>query len=244
MSMLSEREALSRASHELRTPLNAILGFGQLLALDPLSDAQRHSVEQIIAGGRHLLSLVEDLLDLSAVRDLSVCPVELTEEIAHVVALCRPLAAERSLTMHVEHPDPTDPALAADADPRRLKQILLNLISNAVKYNRPGGSLTISAQPDGDEHVSITVTDTGRGLTEAELACLFVPFERLGAASRGIEGNGLGLALSRALAEAMGGTIEVDSTPGEGSSFTLRLPASVHPTSPCRATDRQLAGVA
>ncbi|MGH2881755.1 MAG: sensor histidine kinase [Solirubrobacteraceae bacterium] len=239
--MLSDREALSRASHELRTPLNAILGFGQLLALDPLSDAQRDSVEQIIAGGRHLLSLVEGLLDLSSVGELSIVPVTVAEEIAHAVALSRPLAAERSLTVEVEVLEPT---LIAHADPRRLKQILLNLISNAVKYNRPGGSLTVRARPDGDDHVSIEVSDTGRGLTEAELARLFVPFERLDAAQEGIEGNGLGLALSRALAEAMGGTIEVASTPDEGSVFTLRLPATVQPVSPPSGTNRQLVGVA
>ncbi len=238
--MLSDREALSRASHELRTPLNAILGFGQLLALDPLSDVQRHSVEQIIAGGRHLLSLVEDLLDLSDVRELSIGPVELAEEIAHAVALCRPLAAERSLTVDVET---LQPALIAHADPRRLKQILLNLISNAIKYNRPGGSLTLRVRPDGDDRVSIEVSDTGRGLTEAELARLFVPFERLDAARRGIEGNGLGLALSRTLAEAMGGTIAVASTPGEGSVFTLRLPGHLPPGTPSSHTTRQLAGV-
>ncbi|MBV9803203.1 MAG: HAMP domain-containing histidine kinase [Solirubrobacterales bacterium] len=239
--MLSDREALSRASHELRTPLNAILGFGQLLALDPLSDGQRHSVEQIIAGGRHLLSLVEDLLDLSSVGELSIGPVMVAEEIAHAVALSRPLAAERSLAVDVEVLEPT---LTAHVDARRLQQILLNLISNAIKYNRPGGSLTVHARPDGDDRVSIEVRDTGRGLTEAELARLFVPFERLDAARRGIEGNGLGLALSRALAEAMDGTIEVASTPDEGSVFTLRLPASSQPGTPPRGTERQLAGVA
>ncbi len=238
--MLSDREALTRASHELRTPLNAILGFGQLLALDPLSDSQRHSVEQIIAGGRHLLSLVEDLLDLSGVRELSIAPVDVVEEIEHAVALCRPLAAERSLTVNVEVLEPT---LTTLADHRRLKQILLNLISNAVKYNRPGGSLTTCVRPDGEDHVCIDVSDTGPGLTEAELARLFVPFERLDAAGRGIEGNGLGLALSRVLAQAMGGTIEVSSTPDEGSVFTLRLPAVPQPGTPAALTVRQLAGV-
>jgi signal transduction histidine kinase len=220
MSMLSDREALSRASHELRTPLHAILGFGQLLALDPLNDSQRHSVEQIIAGGRHLLSLIEDLLDLSRVGELSTGPVDVGEEIAHAVALCDPLTAERSLTVNLELPD--EP-LGALADRRRLKQILLNLVSNAIKYNHPGGAVTLRASAEGQD-VRIDVIDTGRGMTQTELGRLFVPFERLDAARRGIEGTGLGLAVAKTLAEAMGGTIESASTPGQGSVFTLRLP--------------------
>jgi signal transduction histidine kinase len=219
--MLSDRAALSRASHELRTPLQAILGFSQLLALDSLNESQRHSVEQIIAGGRHLLSLIEDLLDLSRVGELSTDLVEVGEEIAHAIALCRPLAAEHSLTVNVELPE--DPVRVL-ADRRRLKQILLNLISNAIKYNRPRGVVTLRVSADPDQEVRIDVIDTGRGMTEAELHRVFVPFERLDAARRGIEGNGLGLAVSKTLAEAMGGTIEVASTPGEGTVFALRLP--------------------
>lgn len=219
--MLSNREALSRASHELRTPLQAILGFSQLLALDQLNDSQRHSVEQIIAGGRHLLTLIEDLLDLSHVGELTIGPVDASEEIAHAVALCRPLAAERSLTLQLELP--VRP-LSTLADPRRLKQILLNLISNAIKYNRPGGRLTVRAGTDLEDRVRIEVIDTGAGMTEDELARLFVPFERLDAARRGIDGNGLGLAVSKTLAEAMDGAIDVDSTPGKGTTFALRLP--------------------
>ena len=220
--MLSDRQALSRASHELRTPLNAILGHGQLLALDSLNESQRDSVEQIIAGGRHLLALVEDLLDLSRAGDLSTDPVEIREEIARAVALCRPLATERSLTVNLDLP--VEP-LRALTDRRRLTQILLNLISNAIKYNRPGGTLTLRADQGRDGQVRIEVIDTGLGITTAELDRLFVPFERLDAARRGIEGNGLGLAVSKAQAEAMGGTIEAASTPGAGSVFTLRLPS-------------------
>src|SRR5581483_6837355 len=209
--MLSNREALSRASHELRTPLNAILGFGQLLAVDSLNESQRHSVEQIIAGGRHLLSLIEDLLDFSRVGELSTDRVDVGEEITHTVALCRPLAAERSLTVNVELPE--EP-LHALADPRRLKQVLLNLLSNAIKYNRPGGTVTLRATAGPDRQVQIEVIDTGHGMTTAELDRLFVPFERLDAATRGIEGNGLGLAVSKTLTEAMDGTIEAASASG------------------------------
>ena len=237
--MLSNREALSRASHELRTPLQAILGFGQLLALDPLNESQRHSVEQIIAGGRHLLTLIEDLLDLSRVGELSSDPVEVGDEIAHAVALCRPLTTEGALTVHLDLPD--EP-LHALADRRRLKQVLLNLISNAIKYNRPGGTLTVRASTE-DDDVRIEVIDTGLGMSQADLGRLFVPFERLDAARRGIEGNGLGLAVSKALAEAMGGTIEAASTAGEGSVFSLRLAGAETSDERCATPERVLAGV-
>jgi signal transduction histidine kinase len=227
MSMFSSNEALSRVSHEFRTPLNAILGFGELLALDQLSESQRHSVEQILAGGRHLLALVEDLMDLSRVGagnlDLEPAPVELHHEIAQTIALTGPLAAEKSLTVDVEV---AAGPLYAHADRRRLKQVLLNLISNAIKYNRPGGSITLGLAADGEDDIRIEVRDSGFGMTRAQLRRLFVPFERLDAAIHGIEGNGLGLALSKALTEAMGGAIEVASTPGDGSVFTVRLPAA------------------
>jgi signal transduction histidine kinase len=229
--MFSSTEALSRASHELRTPLNAVLGFAQLLALDELSDSQRHSVEQILAGGRHLLELVEELLDLSRLGadalEVSSSRLEIGDEIAQAVALCRPLAADKSLSLGVEAgPEP----VWALADRRRLGQILLNLISNAINYNRPGGSVTLRIGADREDSVRVEVSDTGIGMTQAQLARLFVPFERLDAPRHGIEGNGLGLALSRALADAMGGTIEVVSTPGSGSTFTLVLP----PAAPAR----------
>ncbi len=223
--MFSNRQALSRASHELRTPLNAILGFGQLLALDELNESQRHSVDQIMAGGRHLLALVEDLLDVSRLESdgLELRPVEITAQIENALSLCGPLAADASLTVTV---DCGDEPLWATADPRRLKQILLNLISNAIKYNRPGGWITVRARQD-NEGVRLDVVDSGIGMTYQQLTRLFVPFERLDAPSRGIEGNGLGLAVSKTLVEAMDGSIDVASTPGTGSVFSVRLLAAV-----------------
>lgn len=223
--MFSDRDALTRVSHEFRTPLNAILGFGQLLALDDLSDSQRHGVEQILAGGRHLLALVEDLLDLCRVGAgngfLSLEPVDVAREIGDAVTLCGPLAAERSLQVTV---DVGEEPLWAMADSRRLKQVLLNLISNAVKYNRWGGALTLRARRAGLDGIRLDVIDTGLGMTEDQLDRLFRPFERLDAPSRGIEGNGLGLAMSKALVEAMGGAIDVASAPGRGSTFTVLIP--------------------
>jgi signal transduction histidine kinase len=220
--VFSTNEALSRISHELRNPLNAILGFGQLLALEELSDSQRHSVEQILAGGRHLMGLVEDVLDLSRAADgnleLSEERVDTRDEVAQAATLCGPLAAEKSLTLRVEAGQ--EPVWAL-ADQRRLKQVLLNLISNAINYNRPGGSITLRAAPDGDEHVRIEVIDTGVGMSADQLGRLFTPFDRLGI--RGVEGNGLGLVVCKALVEAMGGSIHVVSSPGAGSLFSLRL---------------------
>ena len=223
--MFSNSEALSQASHELRTPLNAILGFGQLLALDELSDSQRYAVEQIMAGGRHLLALIEDLLDLSRLdaSGLELAPVEVGAQIVEAVSLCAPLATSESLTITADADEGT---LWALADPRRLKQVLLNLISNAIKYNRPGGSITVRARPDGPECLRVDVIDTGPGMTGRQLARLFQPFERLDAAARGIEGNGLGLTVSKSLLEAMLGTIDVASNPGTGSVFSVRLLAT------------------
>jgi signal transduction histidine kinase len=235
--MFANSQALSRASHELRTPLNAILGFGQLLALDELNDSQRHSVDQIMAGGRHLLALIEDLLDVSRpdAAGLNLAPVDIAAQIEEAVALCQPLAASESLNVTV---DTGDEPLSALADARRLKQVLLNLISNAIKYNRPGGSITICARPDGVDGVRIDVIDSGVGMSYQQLVRLFQPFERLDAPVRGIEGNGLGLAVSKSLVEAMNGTIDVASNPGAGSVFSVRLlagaavSAGAHPSEP------------
>ena len=230
-SVLSTDEALSRVSHEFRNPLNAILAFGQLLAREELSESQRHSVDQILAGGRHLLALAEDLLDLSRLAagnlELSTDPVDARDEIAQAVALCGPLAAEGSVTLSVEAgPGP----VWARADHRRLKQVLLNLVSNAINYNRPGGSIVLRTTLEDDDRVRIDVVDTGVGMTADQLARLFTPFDRLDAPLRGIEGNGLGLVVSKALMEAMGGSITAVSTHGSGSVFSLRLPAAgAHP---------------
>jgi len=242
--VFSSQEALSRVSHELRNPVCAILAFGQLLERDELSESQRESVEQILAGGRHLLAMLEDVLDLSRVASdhlaLSERPVDVADEIAQAAALCGPLAAERSLELSVE---PGEQPLRTLADRRRLKQVLLNLISNAIKFNRAGGSITLRATSEPDGRVCIDVIDTGAGMTAEQVSRLFAPFERLDAADRGVEGNGLGLAVSKALAEAMGGSLDVTSTPGAGSVFTLRLPPAAAPPRPLerrRRADRLL----
>jgi signal transduction histidine kinase/ActR/RegA family two-component response regulator len=223
----SKSEFLSRMSHELRTPLNAVLGFGQLLELDALTESQSESVQQIVKGGRHLLELINEVLDISRIETgnlaLSPEPVLVEDVIADALSLMRPLAEHRAITLS-SHAAPADAAHVL-ADRQRLNQILLNLVSNAIKYNHEGGSVTVSSEYRGDHHIRISVADTGPGIATADLSRLFVPFERLGAERTGTEGAGVGLALSRHLAEAMGGTLEMSSTVDEGCQFWVELAA-------------------
>jgi PAS domain S-box-containing protein len=220
----AKSEYLSRMSHELRTPLNAILGFAQLLELDDLHDEQRDNLGHIMSGARHLLSLINEVLDIAAIEAgrlaLSLEPVPLADVAAETVSLIRPLADQNSIVV-------VSPDVACSThvlgDRQRLKQVLLNLLSNAVKYNREGGSVELSCAPVADDRLRIKVTDTGLGIPPEALARLFVPFERVGRQS-GIEGTGLGLPLSKRLAEAMGGTLDLTSAPGQGSTFWIELP--------------------
>ena len=221
----AKSEFLSRMSHDLRTPLNAVLGFAQLLDMDNLSADQRESVTQILEAGRHLLDLMNEVLDISRIESgnlsLSPEPVAVAEIVEQVVRLMRPLGAAQ----HVEVT--ALPTAAQDchvrADRQRLTQILLNLMSNAIKYNREGGRVTVSCEDAGNGRVRINIADTGAGIRPEKLALLFTPFERLGAEQTGIEGTGLGLALSRGLAEAMGGKLGVSSEVDRGSTFWVEL---------------------
>jgi signal transduction histidine kinase/CheY-like chemotaxis protein len=216
---------LSSTSHELRTPLNAVLGFTQLLQLAELGDEDRDSVERILAAGRHLLSLINELIDIARIESgefsLSVEPVLVPLLVEEACQLMTPLAAERSITITHEC---SHPELAALADRQRMCQILVNLISNAVKYNRFGGAITINCEALGADQVALVVADTGPGLSEADLRRIFVPFDRLGAEQSGIEGTGIGLPLARAFAMAMNGELSAASTPGQGTAFTVTLP--------------------
>jgi signal transduction histidine kinase/ActR/RegA family two-component response regulator len=219
---------LSSTSHEIRTPLNAILGFTQLLQLSDLSAEDRDGVERILAAGRHLLALINELIDIARIESgelsLSVEPVlvrPLAEETCQLMAA---LAADRSIAISLCSPEP---GLAVLADQQRLRQILVNLVNNGIKYNRRGGAVSIACQADGDRQVSLVVTDTGPGILPADLERIFAPFERLGAEQTGIEGSGIGLPLARALAEAMAGQLTASSVHGEGSTFTVTLPRAV-----------------
>jgi len=219
----AKSEFLSRMSHELRTPLNAILGFGQILQRQDMGAAQRESVDYILKGGRHLLGLINEVLDLSRVEagrtDLSIEPVPVAEVLDESLAMVRHAAADRGIELQ------ENLGLFADvyvrADRQRLKQVLINLLSNAVKYNRPQGRIAVRAHDDG-ETLRIAVEDTGLGISEEGLAKLFTPFERLNAGLN-VEGTGLGLFLAQKLVSAMGGTLTVESEPGKGSTFSVEL---------------------
>ena len=227
----AKSEFLSRMSHELRTPLNAILGFGQLLERQNPTKPQRARVEHIMSAGRHLLKLINEVLDLSRIEaghlQLSVEPVAVAEVLEEALDLMRPLAAQRTMQLSVDAL--LDKDLHVLADRQRLKQVLLNLLTNAVKYTAVGGQVSVSLQQSNLAKTRLVVTDTGAGIATEKLARLFTPFDRLGVEPSGVEGTGLGLALCQRLMHAMGGDIGVDSTVGKGSAFWIELPATDSP---------------
>ncbi|MCU0773575.1 MAG: PAS domain S-box protein [Ideonella sp.] len=225
----AKSDFLSRMSHELRTPLNAMLGFAQLLELDqrsPLSDAQRPWVSQIQQAGWHLLEMINDVLDLSRIESgtlrLQLEPIDIREQVDASAALIERDALRRGLTLST-HIDPAAARVVGDAT--RVKQILTNLLTNAVKYNRDGGRIELTTRLAADGHrVEIDVSDTGLGMTDEQLAHLFEPFNRLGRERTSTEGTGIGLVISRRLAELMDGLLTARSRSGEGSRFVLSLP--------------------
>jgi PAS domain S-box-containing protein len=217
---------LSRMSHELRTPLNAVLGFSQLLLAtergDDAATAQRRAqLAHIERAGQHLLSLISDVLDLSSLEGgevrIRLQPVDLAALVLQTLPMVQRASDQRGIVLHSDVPP-----LTVLADPVRLRQALLNVLSNAVKYNRPGGAVQVQAQREGAT-VALQVADTGPGLTDQQQRQLFEPFNRLGAEHQGIEGTGIGLAIVKTLMERMQGGVQVHSTPGQGSVFTLRL---------------------
>lgn len=233
---LAKTRFLSRTSHELRTPLNAILGFAQLLESNLQSTPHAAHVEQILVAGRHLLMLIDEVLDIARIESgemrLSLEPQALQELLQEVLELFSPLATQQQISLHLL---PVAEPVHVLADRQRLRQVLINLVSNAIKYNRPGGSVQVSIEPS-DTQVSIRVRDTGPGIRAELLPRLFAPFERLDAEQAGVEGTGLGLAVSRQLMLRMQGEIDVQSTPGQGSTFSLQLMPALapagHPATP------------
>ena len=229
----AKSEFLSRMSHELRTPLNAMLGFAQLLEIDqrhPLTPAQRPWVGQIQQAGWHLLEMINDVLDLSRIEAdnlrLQTTTLELPEIVTATVALVASDAERRGIRISQDLAPGTS-VLMGDAT--RVKQILTNLLSNAVKYNVDGGRVHVASRLATAEMVEVSVTDTGMGMTPEQMEQLFRPFNRLGRERTALQGTGIGLVISRRLAELMGGSIRVKSVPGEGSSFILRLPKAIDP---------------
>jgi len=194
----AKSEFLSRMSHELRTPLNAILGFGQLLERQNPTPLQRNRIQHVINAGRHLLGLINEVLDISRIEagrmQLSLEPVCVDEAIAETLDLMRPLANEREITLAADVD--LDSTVHVLADRQRFKQVLINLLTNAVKYTPIGGNVTVSCAGNGNEKLRLRVADSGPGISSEKLARLFTPFDRLGAEQSGVEGTGLGLALS------------------------------------------------
>lgn len=230
----AKSEFLSRMSHELRTPLNAMLGFAQLLALGPQgagADARRSEwVDQIQKAGWHLLEMINDVLDLSrielgAVR-LDRAPVDVDAVLHESASLVQAEAAGRGVGIRL---GPVETGLSLLGDATRVKQILTNLLSNAVKYNRDGGQVDVTVRRTGEgpaSRIEIEVIDQGLGMSPAQMEGLFQPFNRLGRERSGVSGTGIGLVISRRLAESMGGTLTARSVEHCGSTFTLSLPAT------------------
>ncbi|MEQ1684163.1 MAG: PAS domain-containing protein [Burkholderiaceae bacterium] len=238
-TLLAERESqaksqfLSRMSHELRTPLNAVLGFTQLLQSDTelsRSHSQQVKLGHIRSAGEHLLALINDVLDLSSLEAgtlrLDLQAVDLGAAVAQALPLVAALAARHEVALHAGAVSGT-----VRADPIRLRQVLINLLANAIKYNRPHGQVVIESE-SGERSVCLRVRDTGRGLNPEQLSHLFEPFNRLGLDSQGIEGSGIGLTVVKALVEGMGGQVHASSLVGHGTVFELTLPASAGAPAP------------
>ncbi|MDF1505266.1 PAS domain S-box protein [Roseisolibacter sp. H3M3-2] len=225
----AKSDFLSRMSHELRTPMNSILGFGQLLARAELPTPQVKAVQHILKAGRHLLHLINEVLEISRIEagreNFSLEPVPLAPAMQEAFGLVRPLAQQWQVELR-EEPWPRDAFVHADR--QRLVQVLLNLLSNAIKYNRPGGYVRLACAP-ADGRWAVRVEDHGRGIPADRVEQLFTPFARLGAEQSEIEGTGLGLALSQRLCEAMGGALTLESTGPEGSVFRVELAVADDP---------------
>lgn len=235
-------EFLARWSHDLRTPLNAIIGFGQILderTADPLTAAQRSDLQHIRRAAAHMLDLVNDVLQMASAPTVPAptpaTPVDMAPVVEDAVAMVMPAARSAGVSLTVHHVDPAWTAAWVQGDRTRLLQLLSNVLSNAVKFNRRGGRvdlLTLAEPATADDagRITVSVIDSGIGMSPAQLARLFMPYERLGADALGIPGTGLGLSNARQLLEAMGGRIEVTSLPGEGSRFDLSLLRAAPPT--------------
>lgn len=231
----AKSEFISRMSHELRTPMNSILGFAQLFSMGELSPVQRRGVDHILTSGNHLLKLINEVLDISKIEagklSLSVEQIKVKEAISEAIDLVHPLTINPQITIHYI-PHKTDD-LSIKADKQRVIQVLVNILTNAIKYNKKGGTVTVETFVEpGDigeyDRVKIAIKDTGVGIAEKDINKLFVPFERLANTEMQIEGTGLGLSIAKELTALMDGEISVQSKLGEGSTFSITLPHVSH----------------
>ncbi len=227
----AKSEFMSRMSHELRTPMNSILGFAQLLDMGKLDQVQKRSVGYILNGGKQLLGLINEVLDISRIESghlsLSIESIQLSSVIEEMIEIVIPLAKARNITFQVEGEN--DDRIFVKADIQRLKQVLLNLFSNAIKYNCENGFIYFKTEINplnatGLSPVRISITDTGRGILPEDIPRLFIPFDRIGAENSETEGTGLGLSIVKKLIGIMDGEIGVQSVPNEGSTFWIEIP--------------------
>lgn len=230
----AKSQFLTNMSHDLRTPLNSIIGFSQLLGFDQtktLTKAQKENIERIEISGKHLLTLINEILDLSRIESgnlsISLENVSIAEIIVEVYAYAQPIAQRYGIELVDEtHKDKT---VFVIADKTRLKQVLLNLVSNAIKYNSKNGTVTIFMEKINDTNLRINVSDTGPGIPTEHHVALFEPFNRLDADKTNIEGSGIGLSIAKQLTEKMNGNIGLDSVVGKGSNFYIDIPVSRFP---------------
>jgi signal transduction histidine kinase len=228
----AKTEFLARMSHELRTPLNAVLGFAQLLARRsaPSDNEQRSYAKHIEDAGWQLLTLVDTVLDLTEVQSRRVALAREPVALAPLIAAALQAAAGAAQGHRIELLPTTLPVTPAQvcvmADPARLRQVLDQLLDNAIRFNRPGGSVRIRVAPGSDAMVTLSVIDTGLGIPAATLPQLFEPLQRVGGATAGSAGVGVGLALAHTLVEAMGGRLTVHSSEGLGTTAEVSLPGS------------------
>ena len=227
----AKSEFLSRMSHELRTPMNAIMGFAQILEMDldnPLNEIQREHLGRITYAANHLLGLINDVLDLSKIEtgniELAVEKVDMVPIVDNVVLLSKSLADEKGIS--IEYLNIPETSCYVEIDPLRFKQVVLNLMSNAIKYNKPNGSVILSYAKSMNNSVRLGIRDTGRGISEEERDKLFKPFERFDEDAEYIEGTGIGLTITKQLIGLMGGSIGYESVVGEGSYFYVDVPVA------------------
>lgn len=227
----AKSEFLSLISHELRTPLNAILGFAQILELHDLAPRPRESVGYILQGGRHLLALVDTVLDITGSETgelpLVIEPLPIWTLVEDSLAAVRPLAIQRTVALEAAYPPPDLPLIRTDR--RRLRQVLLNLLWHAINDNPAGGRVTVACRQSDPQTLCCTVHDTGGGIAPDQLAHLFAPFDGSGATQPAGGGTSLSLALTKRLVEAMAGRLEVVSVVGQGSAFSVILPLEPPP---------------